>query len=137
MFWIFMLTVHIVVCLILILTILLQSGKGASIGAVFGGGSNQTVFGSTGAGTFLSKLTIGVAAAFMITSITLTYFAGRTISVPDSVVTGQSAPAAPATQPQPVPTQSKETSEAKEKPAAATPAPATGTDAPKQPTAKE
>ena len=47
MFTTLVLVIHIIVCVALILTILLQSGKGADIGAVFGGGSSQTVFGST------------------------------------------------------------------------------------------
>jgi preprotein translocase subunit SecG len=50
--------------------ILLQSGKGAEIGAAFGG-SSQTIFGSRGAATFLSKMTIATATIFMLTSLTL------------------------------------------------------------------
>src|ERR671913_262108 len=68
---------HIVVCIGLILVVLLQTGKGAEIGAVFGGGSSSTIFGSSGAGNFLTKLTTGMAIIFMITSLTLGYFAGR------------------------------------------------------------
>ena len=67
--------VHIVVCLALISIVLLQHGKGAGIGAAFGG-SSQTVFGSTGAAPFLAKLTAAVAILFMLTSLTLT-FLGR------------------------------------------------------------
>ena len=72
--------VHVVVCTIMVLSILLQSGKGADIGAVFGGGSSNTVFGSTGATTFLSKITIVAAVTFMLTSIVLSYFAGKGLS---------------------------------------------------------
>jgi preprotein translocase subunit SecG len=87
------LIVHVIVCIALILIILLQTGKGADIGAVFGGGSSQTVFGSTGAATFLSKITIGAAVVFMITSIVLTYFSGRVAAVKDhSIMTEQSVP---------------------------------------------
>jgi preprotein translocase subunit SecG len=87
------LIVHVIVCIALILIILLQTGKGADIGAVFGGGSSQTVFGSTGAATFLSKITIGAAVVFMVTSIVLTYFSGRVASVKDhSIMTEQSVP---------------------------------------------
>ena len=68
---------HIVVCIGLILVVLLQTGKGAEIGAVFGGGSSSTIFGSSGAGNFLTKLTTGMAIIFMITSLTLGYFAGQ------------------------------------------------------------
>lgn len=87
------LIVHVIVCIALILIILLQTGKGADIGAVFGGGSSQTVFGSTGAATFLSKVTIIAAVVFMVTSIVLTYFSGRGLVVQDhSVMTEQTAP---------------------------------------------
>src|ERR671916_851103 len=68
---------HILVCIGLILVVLLQTGKGAEIGAVFGGGSSSTIFGSSGAGNFLSRLTTGMAIVFMMTSLTLGYFAGR------------------------------------------------------------
>lgn len=69
--------VHIIVCIGLILVVLLQTGKGAEIGAVFGGGSSSTIFGSSGAGNFLTKLTTAMAIVFMITSLTLGYFAGQ------------------------------------------------------------
>ncbi len=62
---------HIIAALFLILVVLLQQGKGASMGAAFGAGSSQTMFGSSGSGNFLSKLTAGAAALFMITSLTL------------------------------------------------------------------
>ena len=52
---------HIIVCVGLILVVLLQTGKGAEIGAVFGGGSSSTIFGSSGAGNFLTKLTTAMA----------------------------------------------------------------------------
>jgi preprotein translocase subunit SecG len=66
--------VHVVVCVVLILVVLLQAGKGASMGAAFGG-SSQTIFGSSGPGTFLGKMTTVVAAVFMITSLALSYTA--------------------------------------------------------------
>jgi preprotein translocase subunit SecG len=65
---------HIAVCIVLILVVLLQAGKGASMGAAFGG-SSQTIFGSSGPGTFLGKMTTVVAAVFMITSLALSYTA--------------------------------------------------------------
>ena len=61
---------HLIACVIMIASILLQSGKGAEIGAAFGG-SSQTVFGSRGPGTFLSKITVGAAVIFMLTSLSL------------------------------------------------------------------
>jgi preprotein translocase subunit SecG len=68
--------IHVLACLFLIVVVLLQTGKGADMGAVFGGGS-QTLFGSGGAGNFLTKLTTGTAIAFMLTSLVLTYGASR------------------------------------------------------------
>lgn len=61
---------HIFICLFLIGAILLQAGKGADIGAVFGGGS-QTLFGGRGPATFLNKLTIAVSILFLLTSVWL------------------------------------------------------------------
>jgi preprotein translocase subunit SecG len=63
--------VHVIGALILIVAILLQAGKGAAMGSGLGGGSSQTMFGSSGAGNFLTKLTTGVAILFMVTSLTL------------------------------------------------------------------
>ncbi len=62
--------IHVVVCFLMIGAILLQAGKGAEIGAAFGG-SSQTVFGSRGPGTFLSKVTIAAATIFFLTSLGL------------------------------------------------------------------
>jgi len=81
--------VHLVVTLGLILIVLLQSGKGADIGAAFGGGSSQTVFGGRGAATFLSKLTSALAILFMLTSLTLTILASQRGG---STVVGEEAP---------------------------------------------
>ena len=67
---------HVIVSVAMILVILLQTGKGSDIGAVFGGGSSQTLFGSTGPTSFLSKATAGAAILFMITSLFLAYFSG-------------------------------------------------------------
>jgi preprotein translocase subunit SecG len=80
--------IHVLACFILILVVLLQAGKGANMGAAFGG-SSQTVFGSSGAGTFLGKLTATVAIIFMITSLSLAYMATRGSS---SVLESSSAP---------------------------------------------
>lgn len=65
--------IHVIVCIALILIVLLQSGKGADMGAAFGGGSSQTLFGSSGGATFLTKLTTGAAIVFMLTSLSLAY----------------------------------------------------------------
>jgi preprotein translocase subunit SecG len=73
----FVTVLHVLVCLILIVVVLLQRGKGAEIGAVFGGGASSTVFGSRGAGNFFTRLTTGAAILFMVTSLTLSYMATR------------------------------------------------------------
>ncbi len=65
---------HVIVCIFLIAVVLLQRGKGAEMGAVFGGGASSTVFGSRGAGNFLTLLTKICAAIFMLTSLSLSYF---------------------------------------------------------------
>ena len=67
---------HVIACVVLILVVLLQAGKGANMGAAFGG-SSQTVFGSTGASTFLGKMTTVVAVLFMFTSFFLSYTASQ------------------------------------------------------------
>ena len=87
--------VHVTVCIVLILVVLLQAGKGANMGAVFGG-SSQTIFGSSGPGTFLGKMTTGVAIIFMLTSFSLSYTASRKGS---SLMEGAARPAAQQTAP--------------------------------------
>ena len=72
----FIYIVHIIVSLALIFIVLLQTGRGAGIGAAFGG-SSQTVFGSTGATPFLAKLTAAAAVLFMVTSLTLSILGHR------------------------------------------------------------
>ena len=89
---ILLIVIHVVVCIALIMIVLLQTGKGADMGAAFGGGSSQTLFGSTGASTFLSKATTVAAIVFMLTSLTLAYMAGG--KVVKSVVTDVQAPIA-------------------------------------------
>ena len=74
------LIVHIVVCFFLIFIVLVQSGKGAELGAAFGG-SSQTLFGARGAATFFSKLTTIAAVVFMLTSLSLAMIEARGGSV--------------------------------------------------------
>lgn len=81
----FLLTIHIIICLFLILIVLVQSGKGAQMGVTFGGGSSQTLFGSRGASTFLNKLTTATAVVFMLTSLTLAIIASRPITVIEDI----------------------------------------------------
>ena len=70
---------HIIACMFLIGVVLLQQGKGADMGAVFGG-SSSTIFGSSGAGNFLTRLTTAMAVIFMLTSLTLTYTGARGVT---------------------------------------------------------
>ena len=96
---IILIIVHIVVCVALIMIVLLQTGKGADMGAAFGGGGSQTLFGSTGASTFLSKATTVAAIVFMLTSLVLAYMSSHRAA--DSIMPQspapleQAAPAAP------------------------------------------
>ncbi len=93
------LIIHIIVCFFLIFIVLVQSGKGAELGAAFGG-SSQTLFGARGAATFFSKLTTIAAIVFMITSLSLAMIESRGGSVVKrSSVTNQqkSAPQMPVT----------------------------------------
>lgn len=92
---------HVVVSIGLILVVLLQTGKGAEVGAVFGG-SSSTIFGSSGAGNFLTRLTTGMAIVFMATSLTLGYFTAKR---PTATIFDNRAPAAEPRAPvQPAPT---------------------------------
>jgi len=87
---ILLIILHVIVCIAIIMIVLLQTGKGADIGAAFGGGSSQTLFGSTGASTFLSKATTVVAVIFMITSLSLAYISSHKKG--SSVMTDVKAP---------------------------------------------
>ena len=69
--------VHVVVCTFLILVVLLQAGKGGGMGIAFGGGGSQTVFGSSGAGNFLTRLTAVCAALFFVNSMLLAYLSSK------------------------------------------------------------
>lgn len=82
--YIFFTVLHVLVCFIMIGVILLQSGKGAEIGAAFGG-SSQTVFGSRGAATFLTKMTTTAAAIFFVTSLGLSLLS-KTRFISSSVI---------------------------------------------------
>jgi preprotein translocase subunit SecG len=91
------LVIHVLVCLVLIATILVQQGKGATMGAAFGTAGSQTVFGSAGAGNFLTKTTSICAAIFFSTSLLLAYRSSfRRSVVADVAPVTDTAPAAPA-----------------------------------------
>ncbi len=68
-------TIHVIVCLFLILVVLLQQGKGADL-SVFGGGSTQSAFGARGAATLLHKLTVAGFVAFIFTTIGIGFLQG-------------------------------------------------------------
>ena len=67
------LMIHVVVAMVLIGLVLIQHGKGADVGAAFGSGASNTLFGSQGTGGFLFKLTGGLAMTFFVTSLMLSY----------------------------------------------------------------
>jgi len=87
---------HIFVCFILIVAVLLQSGKSADLAGAFGGGGSQSVFGPRGAGSFLSKVTTACAVLFMITSFGLWLLSAKGSK---SVVRGEEAPVTEAATP--------------------------------------
>jgi len=95
-----LITLHVIVATILVLMVLVQKGKGADIGAAFGGAS-QTLFGPRGAQSFMAKLTTGAAIIFMITSLLLAFTTARKKSVMEGVRQEKNmpAPAAPLTPP--------------------------------------
>jgi preprotein translocase subunit SecG len=71
------LVVHVVAAIAIIGLVLLQHGKGADMGAAFGGGSSGSLFGSTGSANFLSRATATLATLFFVTSLTLTWFSAH------------------------------------------------------------
>lgn len=73
----FILLIHVFAALFIVGLVLVQQGKGASMGAAFGSGASQTVFGSRGSGSFLFRLTIGLISVFFVTSITLNYIVAK------------------------------------------------------------
>jgi preprotein translocase subunit SecG len=98
--------IHIIVCLFLVSIVLLQHGKGADIGATFGG-SSQSLFGTEGPIPLMNKVTTGAAVIFMLTSVSLAYFSAHQGT--DSVMSDYQAPAPP-----PAQTMETETSKALE-----------------------
>src|SRR5262245_27842603 len=98
MLYISVAAVHVLVCIVLILVVLLQSGKGADLAGAFGGASTQTAFGSRGPASFLSKLTTVSAVVFMATCLTLSLIGGGGESksiLDDTKGTSTPAPKAP------------------------------------------
>jgi preprotein translocase subunit SecG len=89
---------HVIVCVFLIISVLLQSGKAADLAGAFGGMGSQTAFGPRGSATLLSKATTISAILFMLTSLSLSILATRGTGGSGSVLEGQTQqqPAAPA-----------------------------------------
>ena len=97
-----LLTIHILGCLSLIGIVLIQGGKGAEVGAAFGAGASNTIFGASGGQSFISKMTTGVAVIFMLTSLTLAMFWGTPGSssvMPEQVAPASAQAPAPASMP--------------------------------------
>ncbi len=80
--------IHVVICLVLIIAVLLQSGKAADLAGAFGGVGSQTAFGPRGTATILSKVTTIGAVLFMVTSLGLWILSGREVK---SAVSGEKA----------------------------------------------
>ena len=96
------LTLHVIVCIILVVLVLLQSGR-EGMGVIFGGGGHSSVFGSAGAGGVLAKLTTFLAIIFICTSLGYNIMTSSTRTSQESVLDVQfeEVPAAPATEPAP------------------------------------
>lgn len=75
----FLLVCHVIIAIAIVIAVLLQSGKGGGLGAGFGGGGANTLFGSSGGSNFFTKLTMGLAFAFMATSLTLSAIGSKTL----------------------------------------------------------
>ncbi len=91
-----MLGVHVIVAVTVIALVLLQHGKGADVGAAFGGGASGSVFGATGSANFLSRATALLAAIFFLTSLGLAYVASHKAGVGGTVMESVKPPPAPA-----------------------------------------
>ena len=83
--------IHLVTAIAIVVLVLLQQGKGADMGAAFGGGSSQSVFGSRGSANFLSRTTGILAAVFFATGLSLAYMYTKQSSAPTSVMASENA----------------------------------------------
>ncbi|MCU0976348.1 MAG: preprotein translocase subunit SecG [Steroidobacteraceae bacterium] len=96
-------TLHILLCVVIVGLVLIQRGKGADAGAGFGAGASGTVFGARGSATFFSKATAVVATVFFVTSLALTYVASRPAEAPQSVIDRLPVESVPVPAPAPAP----------------------------------
>ena len=85
------LIVHVLIALSLIVLVLIQHGKGADIGASFGSGASNTVFGSQGSRGFLFKLTGGLAISFFVTSLVLSHVVSQAYQAAKQPIISQPA----------------------------------------------
>ena len=99
-FFSFILLVHVVSAIGIIGLVLVQHGKGADMGAAFGGGASGSLFGASGSANFLSRTTAVLATVFFLTSLGLSFLASNKPAAPSSVMEG--AQVAPAVESQPV-----------------------------------
>ena len=98
-----LLTLHILVCFVLVIVIMLQSGNAADLAGAFGGAGSQTAFGPRGAATFLSRSTTWCAIVFMMTSLTLSVKRAPTGSFSTGSILEQTQSSTPAKAPAPTP----------------------------------
>ena len=101
MFTALLITIHVLVCIAIIIIVLLQAGKGAEVGASFGTGGSGAIMGATTSKSFMSRLTTMTAIIFMLTSLTLAYFYGRPGD--DSIMPAQAVTAPASEAPAPAP----------------------------------
>lgn len=105
----FILLIHVFVAVFIVALVLVQQGKGATMGAAFGSGASSTVFGSRGSGSFLFRMTMGFVAIFFATSIALNYLAvqasrqERVITLPAAPATTSTTDVAPPVSPSDIP----------------------------------
>ncbi|MDR2260024.1 MAG: preprotein translocase subunit SecG [Azoarcus sp.] len=85
-FFPFVLTIHVLAGLAVIGLVLVQHGKGADMGAAFGSGASGSLFGASGSANFLSRTTAALATVFFVTSLSLSYLAGKTPAAPKSIM---------------------------------------------------
>ncbi len=104
-----LMTLHVLVCFVLVIVIMLQSGNAADLAGAFGGAGSQTAFGPRGAATFLSRATTWCAIVFMMTSLTLSVKRAPTGSFSTGSILEQTQSSAPAKGAVPSPTPAKPT----------------------------
>lgn len=101
-----LLILHVLIAIFLVGLVLMQQGKGAEIGAAFGSGASNTMFGSQGSGSFLMKLTAGLAIVFFVTSLSLGYYTTSQFKAQSkAAIAPLTTPAMPIKQTEPAPAQ--------------------------------